>query len=30
MMAPGPNRERERSRTDPAIAEAFAEQWGNA
>lgn len=28
MMAPGPNRERERSRTDPAIAEAFAEQWG--
>ena len=28
MMAPGPNRERERSRTDPAIAEAFASQWG--
>jgi hypothetical protein len=28
MMAPGPNRERERSRTDPAIAEAFAVQWG--
>lgn len=28
MMPPGPNRERERSRTDPAIAEAFAEQWG--
>lgn len=27
-MAPGPERERERSRTDPAIAEAFAEQWG--
>jgi hypothetical protein len=28
LMAPGPNREKERSRTDPAIAEAFAEQWG--
>jgi hypothetical protein len=28
MMAPGPNRERERSRTDPAIAEAFATHWG--
>ena len=28
LMAPGPNRERERSRTDPAIAEAFALQWG--
>jgi hypothetical protein len=28
MMPPGPNRERERSRTDPAIAEAFAAQWG--
>lgn len=28
MMPPGPNRERERSRTDPAIAEAFAMQWG--
>lgn len=28
LMAPGPNRERERSRTDPAIAEAFAMQWG--
>lgn len=28
MMPPGPNRERERSRTDPAIAEAFALQWG--
>lgn len=28
MMPPGPNRERERSRTDPAIAEAMAEQWG--
>lgn len=27
-MAPGPNREKERSRTDPAIAEAFATQWG--
>jgi len=30
MMPPGPNRERERSRTDPAIAEAFASQWGGA
>lgn len=28
MMSPGPNREREHSRTDPAIAEAFATQWG--
>lgn len=28
FMSPGPNRERERSRTDPAIAEAFATQWG--
>lgn len=28
LMPPGPNRERERSRTDPAIAEAFASQWG--
>lgn len=28
LMPPGPNRERERSRTDPAIAEAFAAQWG--
>lgn len=28
LMPPGPNRERERSRTDPAIAEAFALQWG--
>jgi hypothetical protein len=27
MMPPGPNRERERSR-NPAIAEAFATQWG--
>jgi len=27
-MAPGPNREKERSRTDPAIAEAFARNWG--
>lgn len=27
-MAPGPNRERERSRTDPAIAEAMAAAWG--
>lgn len=27
-MAPGPNRERERSRTDPAIAEAMALTWG--
>lgn len=30
MMPPGPNRERERSRTDPAIAEAFAAQWGGS
>lgn len=30
MMPPGPNRERERSRTDPAIAAAFASQWGGA
>jgi hypothetical protein len=30
MMAPGPNRERERSRTDPAISEAMASQWGGA
>lgn len=28
LMAPGPNRERERSRTDPAIARALAAQWG--
>lgn len=28
LMPPGPNREKERSRTDPAIAEAFATQWG--
>jgi len=28
MMPPGPNRERERSRTDPAIAEAMALTWG--
>lgn len=28
MMAPGPNRERERSRTDPAISEAMARNWG--
>lgn len=27
-MAPGPDRERERSRTNPAIAEAFALNWG--
>lgn len=27
-MAPSPNREKERSRTDPAIAEAFARNWG--
>lgn len=26
--SPGPDRERERSRTYPAIARAFAEQWG--
>lgn len=29
MMPPGPEREKERSRTDPGIARAFAEQWGN-
>lgn len=29
MMPPGPEREKERSRTDLAIAEAMAEQWGN-
>lgn len=29
-MSPGPNRERERSRTDPAIAKAMAEQWSCA
>jgi len=28
MMPPGENRERERSRTHPHIANAFAEQWG--
>ena len=28
-MPPGPNRETDRSRTDPAIAKAFADQWGN-
>lgn len=28
LMPPGPNREKERSRTDPAIARAMAEQWG--
>lgn len=27
LMSPGPEREKERSRTDPAIARAFAEQW---
>jgi hypothetical protein len=27
LMPPGPEREKERSRTDPAISEAFAEQW---
>lgn len=29
MMPPGPEREKERSRTYPSIAEAMAEQWGN-
>jgi site-specific DNA-cytosine methylase len=29
-MPPGPDRWRERSRTFPGIAEAMAEQWGNA
>jgi len=28
LMPPSPNREKERSRTDQAIADAFAEQWG--
>lgn len=28
LMPPGPNREKERSRTDPAIAKAFADNWG--
>lgn len=28
MASPGPDRERERSRTYPAIARAMAEQWG--
>ena len=28
-MAPGPNRERERSRTYQGIADAMADQWGN-
>jgi hypothetical protein len=28
-MPPGPEREKERSRTHPRIAEAMAEQWGN-
>ncbi len=27
-MAPGPNRQKDRSRTFPAMAEAFAAQWG--
>jgi hypothetical protein len=30
LMPPGPERWRERSRTFPGIAEAMAEQWGNA
>ena len=30
MMPPGPNRERERSRTHPGISDAMAEQWGAA
>lgn len=29
MMAPGPNRWKERSRTFQGIADAMAEQWGN-
>lgn len=29
-MSPGPNRWKERSRTYQGIADAFAEQWGNA
>jgi hypothetical protein len=29
FMSPGPDRERERSRTDTCVAEAFAEQWGS-
>lgn len=28
MMSPGPNRQRERSRTFKGIAQAMAEQWG--
>lgn len=28
LMPPGPDREKERSRTDPAIANAMALQWG--
>lgn len=28
LMPPGPDREKERSRTKLAVAEAFAEQWG--
>ena len=30
LMPPGPDRWRERSRTFPGIAEAMADQWGNA
>lgn len=29
-MSPGPDRWRERSRTLPGIAQAFADQWGNS
>jgi hypothetical protein len=29
LMSPGPEREKERSRFDPAIAEAMARQWGD-
>lgn len=29
FMSPGPNREKERSRTSLAIANAMAQQWGN-
>lgn len=29
LESPGPDREKNRSRTDPAIAKAFADNWGN-
>jgi hypothetical protein len=28
MASPGPNRATIRSKTDPAVANAFADQWG--